>query len=429
MKILPLSEIVVREDRQRKDMGETEDMFDTLEDIAIHGLYTPIIVREENGQTILTAGGRRTMMVGILHEHGIPVKFDGELLPLDHIPTVSMGELTFLEAEEVELGENIHRRQLSWQEQVDAYARLEHIRSLEAEANGTPPPTISSLVAEIAPTPQQESSTRRRVTAALAVSSHLNNPKVAKAPTLKAAMREVEKIKTREHRERLAKDLPSALVSKQHDFLLGDALTVEWPHTYHLAIVDPPYGIDAHEFGAQSDDHDYDDSHEKWLSFTPDLLHKLYVSCHIQAHAYIFCSIDTFFQIKEWAEAVGWEVWPRPIIWDKGNVGTAPRPEHGPRYCYEAIVFLIKGKKKVNSIFHDVIRVPGEQGNKEHAAQKPVAVYHNLMERSILPGNRVIDPTCGRGTIFLAATQFKAFATGIEKNPVMATLARENMEK
>jgi len=52
----------------------------------------------------------------------------------------------------------------------------------------------------------------------------------------------------------------------------------------------------------------------------------------------------------------------------------------------------------------------------QHGAQKPVALYEDLLKRSVRPGDRVLDTFAGTGTIFAAAHAFKCLATGVEKS-------------
>jgi DNA modification methylase len=61
----------------------------------------------------------------------------------------------------------------------------------------------------------------------------------------------------------------------------------------------------------------------------------------------------------------------------------------------------------------DVLDFPADT-NLGHAAQKPVALYRELLSRSCLPGQLVLDPFCGSGPIFPAAHELKVRATGIE---------------
>jgi DNA modification methylase len=54
---------------------------------------------------------------------------------------------------------------------------------------------------------------------------------------------------------------------------------------------------------------------------------------------------------------------------------------------------------------------------KLHAAQKPVELIRELIALSFFPGEHILDPCAGSGTIFRAAKLAKVRATGIELNP------------
>jgi site-specific DNA-methyltransferase (adenine-specific) len=52
-----------------------------------------------------------------------------------------------------------------------------------------------------------------------------------------------------------------------------------------------------------------------------------------------------------------------------------------------------------------------------HGAQKPVAVYQNLLQRSVVPGDKVADFFAGSGTLLDAAHTMQCYATLCEQNP------------
>jgi DNA modification methylase len=125
---------------------------------------------------------------------------------------------------------------------------------------------------------------------------------------------------------------------------------------------------------------------------------------------------------------VGWEPWPQPLIWNKLN-GMLPRPDHGPRKTYEAILMFLKGTPR----FHktgapDVLTIP-QRESLNHGAQKPVDLYVELLARSALPGSRILDPFVGSGTVFPAATRTKCVAVGFEINTEYYNLALSRMEQ
>jgi DNA modification methylase len=109
-----------------------------------------------------------------------------------------------------------------------------------------------------------------------------------------------------------------------------------------------------------------------------------------------------------------WTVFPTPLIWDKAN-GMLPFPEHGPRRTYEAILYAWRGDRKTLCIKSDVIRVSPVHDLKV-GAQKPVALYLDLLSRSARPGDSVLDCFGGSGPILVAANRMRLAATYIERN-------------
>ena len=89
-----------------------------------------------------------------------------------------------------------------------------------------------------------------------------------------------------------------------------------------------------------------------------------------QAHLYTFCTIELFSLLVRSFKHFGWSVWPRPILWYKRKLFPT-KPDLGPGYTYECILFANKGKKPTTGLYPDVIECP-PTANKKHAAEKPV---------------------------------------------------------
>src|SRR4029077_3492166 len=99
------------------------------------------------------------------------------------------------------------------------------------------------------------------------------------------------------------------------------------------------------------------------------------------------------------------------LIWFRGTqAGIAPRPEHGPKNTYECILFANKGDKRTLVLKPDVIIAPKPTADPR-AGAKPPSVYYDLMQRSVLPGDEVLDPCCGSGPIVPAANALSVRAT------------------
>lgn len=406
-------DIIIAPDRQRKRF--TQEALDSLESsIQRLGLMHPPVFRiVEGDKPQLVAGERRVRAMMQLHEFDIMFLCNGQPVPLGFIPGLFLTQLSELEAREAELEENILRENLTWQELVQAKASLHEVRTAQ-----NPGQTLTKTASEIKGIPAvgQEITDIRE---SLVIADHLLDPEVAKAKTQKDAMKLVKKKLEAQHRELLSTQFEAK--TSNHDCLHGSCLDIlpRLPDaSFDIILTDPPYGVNANAFGDQAGTgHNYDDSpdlYNQLLSVLPDLY---FQKARSQAHLYWFLDIRNFEKSAVEFSLAGWDVWPTPLIWNKGN-GMLPRPDFGPRRTYEAILFASKGGKRVQAVYPDVITVSGV-GNLKHGAQKPVDLYVNLLARSALPGDTVLDTFAGSGTIFPAANRCKLVATGIE-------LIREN---
>jgi len=100
----------------------------------------------------------------------------------------------------------------------------------------------------------------------------------------------------------------------------------------------------------------------------------------------------------------------------------------GPRRTYETILYAIKGQKSVNTIAPDVISTTAD-ANMTHGAQKPIALYTDLLRRSCHPGDLVLDCFSGSGTIFPACQELKLKATGLELNPEYFSMGYKRLKE
>lgn len=409
MLIIPLSSLFIPPNRQRKEF-DLDALTSLSESIRLHGLLHPPVVAEEDGRYRLVAGERRVRAISSLSELDISFLCGREVVSPGTLPVTLLTELDALSLREVELEENTIRLDLTWQELAAARAEL---NSLRREQN--PSHTIADTAREIFGSGKGSNS--MAVREAVILQPYLNDPEIGRAKSQAEAIKLLGKKKEREHRETLA----SSILPTQSDFLLleGDFYEAsrQLPsNEFDCILTDPPYGIGADSFGDQADlRHNYSDDPETVERLLDAVARESFRVSRPSAHAYCFCSFEWFARLSAmWARA-GWSVWPRPIIWYKGNQGFLPRPDHGPRYTYECVLFASKGDKKTLRVAHDVVSFPLLE-DRIHAAQKPVELYLDLLSRSCLPGDRVVDFFAGSGTIFRAARKAKLKATGIEKD-------------
>ena len=108
------------------------------------------------------------------------------------------------------------------------------------------------------------------------------------------------------------------------------------------------------------------------------------------------CIRDRFIA-KPIAQAYGFKFW-KPIIWDKVRIGMG----YHYRAQYECILFFEKGKRRLNNLgISDVIRVP--RIHNGYPAEKPSKLLDILVHQSSKPGELVIDPFMGSGSVGVAA--------------------------
>lgn len=448
MHSIPLTQIIIKPNRQRQEF-EPEALQDLKNSIEDRGLMHPPVLRREGDAWVLVAGERRLKAISEIFELGGRFQCNGETFADGVVPFTNLGELSLLEAEEAELDENLKRRDLTWQEHAAAVARLHALRSAqkevkraeaievigEASSPATPAHTIADTAEEL--TGRRDGSYQDTIRKEIIVAKHLDNPAIAKAKSADEAFKILKRQEEQKKNMELAAVVGASFNADQHQLFNVNCL--EWmarPENagqFDVILTDPPYGMDAQDFGDGAGrldgiEHHYDDSYDSWKKLISDWAALSFVVAKSQAHAYVFCDIDRFHELKLYMQEAGWYVFRTPLINHKINSGRVPLPDQGPRRQYELVLYAIKGKKPVTHIYPDVISTSGDE-NMSHGAQKPVALYQNLLQRSVRAGDKVLDSFAGSGTIFPAAHTYKCQAVGLEQNPEYFAMCVKRLEE
>jgi DNA modification methylase len=431
MQAYEIDSIIITADRQRQefDAQAMEDLRASIDGKQL--LHAPVVRMDEVGRPVLVSGERRLRAIRDIFALGGSFSYDGRVFT-DSVPTVTTGELTLLEAEELEFDENFRRKDLTWQEHANAVVRLKSLRDRQAAARGDAPISNSALTKEVYPqaanTPDGElGGLRETVRKELIVAKHLDNPEVAKAKTLDEAFKILKRSEQSAANIALATSVGATFTAELHkvenvDCLAWmDAWITDGEDKFDIILTDPPYGMGADSFGdgdgkLKGIEHRYKDSPEEWRRLMKPWAYHAFNITKSQAHAYVFCDFDRFHELKQFMQDAGWYVFRTPIIDRKLRSGRVPLPDRGPRRTYELILYAIKGNKPVNHIYDDVIDCEADP-NMTHGAQKPIALYQNLLMRSAKPGDRVLDTFAGSGTILPACHKMQCIATAIEQEP------------
>ena len=431
--IQELSNIVIPERRHRKTFIEA-DIKDLATSISTYGLFhAPVVLAD--GMT-LVAGERRLRAMTYLYDEGITFSYNEIEVEWGHIPVVKIATNSKWGIREAELSENIDRVNLSWREKSSAVEELHSLRNEEKQAATGEQQTKIETAKELYP---EEVDSRvievklLDVSKDLIVAQFLDDPEVAKTKNRSEALKVITKKLETKRRIELGKEFDLSKDSGDHQIILGDVfeeLSKLEENQISCIVTDPPYGIGADAFTNQkSSKHSYKDDAEYGDAVAEFILEEGYRLTKKRAHLYMFVDINKFLLWKVMAEKLEWYVWPKPLIWFRGvNSGIAPRPDHGPRNTYEAIMYCIKGDKEIkvkNSV--DVINIPHERGI-DYAAHKPADLYAELIKRSCEPGDFVLDPVCGSGPIFGAAGECSVTAIGIDNSKVAISLCYERLK-
>lgn len=424
MPLLPLDQLIILEGRDRQSFDEEslDDLAGSILEVGL--LHAPVV--EEDGRT-LVAGERRFRAVSQLSAFSFPIRFAGEHVPVGYIPVIPISR-GGLAPRIAQLDENLVRKDLTWQEETAALADLHHRRVEQLGAQ-----TFQQTAQDI-PADSPLAASAAEVATAVRVSDFLSDPEVAKAGSLREAEKILRRRMDAEQHAQLAQSYDLKKLSSTHQLLIGDLFT-EMPKltegSFDVLIFDPPYGVYANEWENQSAiPHSYEDGPETSERIIKFILEEGFRLTKPRAHLYCFCDIRVFPDIKRWAIQRNWRAFHTPLIWHNTteNRGLLPWPHSGPRRGYEAIVYATKGDRPVNYIGQDVIPCPFDM-EVERAAHKPPNVYRELLQRSCRPGDLVLDPCCGTGPIFPAASEVRCVATGIELDPVAVGIAAERLKK
>src|ERR1700676_726304 len=419
MKAIKLTDIGIASNRQRKELV-ADQLIELAGSIAKNGLLHPVVVRENVGNGyLLVAGERRLKAIEHLWVMGENLRCGGLEFAEGLIPCTYLGDLDPVDAFEAELEENIRRLDLDWRDRCIATSQLFELRKLQAEKAQAAAPTAADIAIELRGSSKgnYQQSPRREIIMA----RYLKDPDVAAAKSVDEGFKVIKRKEEAARSAALGESVGRVFNAQSHTLLFGDCLAAMKgmnTGTFDCILTDPPYGIDAQDFNdsggkANAAGHTYDDSLDLWRLLMPAFGRESFRVSKPQAHAYIFCDIDNFLELRALMRTAGWKVFRTPLVWHNPTSQRAPWPQHGPHRRYQMCLYALKGDRPVLKLAPDVLEYKSDE-NLGWAAQKPVGLYTDLLARSCRAGDSVLDPSCGTGTIFPAAHGGKIRATGIE---------------
>ncbi len=405
--------------RFRQEYGNVDELAESMRD---KGQLQPIVV---NREMQLVAGGRRLAAA---------LKSNIEVMCIysDAVDPIEMREL--------EIEENIQRKQFTPAEELQAIAELHELKqkrygtTTSGKKGGHKLDDTAAIIGK----------TRGTVLEAISLASALEQfPELKKCKTkneIKKAVKAIEVVKTRGEKSEQYK---TDIASRKQPFELYLESAEEFykrlePNSVDILCTDPIYGIDIDKTaissggvtgGFNASGFKFDDSRDEALYHYKVLAERSITFTHAASHAYVFVGPEFFWDIRQIFTTVGWMCHIKPLIWIKRQVGQCNAPHAWPSSCYEMLLYARRCDSKLQRQgqpdWIECPPIPG--GSKRHPTEKPVKLLRELISRSAMPGAIIVDPFMGSASTLEAACTEQCFAKGCDKLPEAYNVALERM--
>jgi adenine-specific DNA-methyltransferase len=403
---IPLQSIYL-EDRQRREYGDLEGL---AASIRKYGQFQNILVKQNgDGRYRLVAGGRR--LAGLAAAGKTTA-----------IAKLWEGEADELLLEELELEENVQRKELTWQERQDAIAKMHRIKQTQAKAEGREW-TVDQSATLLG-------MAKRTIYNAIELSEAVkNDPEIAKADTAFGAMQRLTRSKDLRKRQdavqvrELAETIGMAKPRKVK-VVGGDALEVMSslpPASMDYVITNPPYGVDIEKIFT-SDKKIYGIDDEATIStFCAKLFKEAFRVLKDDRWFVTFYPTRRLEECREFLSDAGFVYQAVPSIWVKPNKYMSsvndPYVQLGIRY--ESFFFARKGNAKYHVMPKNgnVFIFDTPKSDRIHPLQMPPELWSAIFELITIRGEVGVEPCSGSGSGGIAAIERDLEYTGIELDP------------
>lgn len=370
-----LSKIIIPE-RFRVDYGDIEALKASLSTYKV--IHPPVITRD----FVLVVGGRRLRAATELGWEDIEVNFTDEVDP------VTLREL--------ELEENVCRKDFSWPELCEAKRELHLLKSTDAIKKGerwTLEDTARTIGESIGNLNQDIQ----------LAEGLLDNPELRATENKTTAFKKLKKKQIEQAKAKLVEHIGVLPVRFERADCLDFLPTLE-DNSVDLIITDPQWGIDVDESASFGEKVEYVDTEKSMKDILYQILPQLFRVLKPGCHMYMFFGIEH----KDWLLAnlsfVGFETDYIPGIWNKGSRGAmnSPYRESNSFECY-----FHSWKGSPNPLAKIVANVHSHNrptdAERIHTAQKPVSLITELLENSCALNAVVLDCFAGSGVVLKSA--------------------------
>ncbi len=415
MRYVKLGEITV-EDRAREDYGDLEELMESIKE---KGVLQPItLALKDDGTLKLLAGGRR---------------YESSLrLGLPTVPAIIREGETEITELEIELIENVHRKDFTWVEKANLTDRIDQLyKSKDSNWSGRKTAILID---------RSKSDVNRDIQLARAMTVI---PELGECKTADDALKRLKKIEEgavvdllrKRQAERietvetdnsgngLDKGIAAALRVADSAYIVKDCFEgmagLKTNGSIQIIECDPPYGIELNEQKAGKDSvtstvTGYKEvERDEYAGFLKKLAEELFrvagKDCWL-----VFWYGQTHHQlVLESLRAAGWLVDEIPAAWVKPN-GQTLQPELYYARCWEPFFLCRKGKPVMAERGRSNVFQFNGASNKYHPTQRPLDLIEAIFKTLSVGNEQVFVPFLGSGATLRAAFNMGLRAFGYD---------------
>lgn len=392
-------DIKIENERFREEYGEIEELAVSIQR---YGLFHPIIIDRDLN---LIAGERRLKAHQKLGLEVVEVKF--------------LDEVDALEKREIEIEENLRRKNFTWQEEIRARREIDTIKremygnAIKGHGGGWGQEQ----------TAQSLGLSKGTISKELRLADGLDEfPELGKEKSKEAAWNKYQRLRERKATERLA-DIVKISVDEKC-LVHGDSreeMKKLKSKSVDLVLTDPPFAI-ALDKGFKSADSwggkVYDDELREVMDTIDLVMTECFRVLKDDRHMYVFFAVQHYDYVKKLLLDKGFHVLDVPLVWHKTGGAGAGGSEYAYASNYEMCFLCMKGRRALTKLGESNVFVEPRVApqRKVHPTEKPTALLRKFVHQSSVPGELVIDPFAGSSATLIAAFQTRRQAWGCEKD-------------
>lgn len=436
LKNVKLSEIKVGE-RFRKDLGDIEELTASIKE---KGIIQPITL---DADLNLLAGGRR---VTAATKAG-----------LDSIPALIRTIEGDIDAREIELFENIHRKQFSWHEECALIAEIDKLykakdqdwsmrktaKLVDQSVGGVSRKLQLAEAAEAIPELKdcKDAAEASKFLTNLEAAAIENELAKRQKAFMEQEAPQAHEGKDLDPQVAMQRGIKAALKLADNNYMIGDVFQglSGLKDNGHVDFIecDPPYGIDlntikrgAGEVGSTATSYN-EVERTDYPAFLKQLAEELYRVAAPQCWMIFWFGPTWHAETLAALRSAGWSVNDIPGIWCK-QVGQTQQPSHNLANAYEPFFICKKGKPLIvkQGRINVFMYTPEFPKLKYHPTQRPVPLIEELLNTFLTGRCTVLVPFLGSGATLRACYNIGHRGFGFDmsseyKNKFMLTVEED----